>query len=270
MTSSDCTVSQWLAQLGLASRGEAKTWVMDGRVKIGGQPTLDPSARITPGKTTITLDGKRLPNAAPPRVYWMLHKPARVSSTGGTDDVASIYDLPRIKKLPFRVWAWPQLDFQAEGLVILTNDSVFLERSSERGFRPQRQYQVLLSRRLTPEEIEHVTGGVKMRDGPAQLQKLHYAQKANLGASTGAWYVIHSDDARRKFLTRLFAAFEVKIVKQVLLGIGALRLPANLKSGQYRQMDAKEIRQLRRLGEERPGTNARKREPSRKTRSRES
>lgn len=240
-------LSWWLADLGLASRSEAKSWILEGRIKVAGKVVSDPAVRIVPGKNHVTIDGKPVKPVVPPRVYWLLHKPGKISCTGGAGDVETIADLPRIRKIPFRVWPWPALDFLAEGTVLLTNDDSLLHAISGQKVRPLRQYQVLLSKKLTKEEHDRLMAGIKMRDGFAEISKLQYLQKRDLGASTGAWYTVHTLDGRRKFLSRFFEHVDATVVRQILLAIGPLRLPPDLKAGHYIQLDAKQIKDMRKL-----------------------
>jgi 23S rRNA pseudouridine2605 synthase len=106
---------------------------------------------------------------------------------------------------------------------------------------------VLLSKKLTKEEHDRLMAGIKMRDGFAEISKLQYLQKRDLGASTGAWYTVHTLDGRRKFLSRFFEHVDATVVRQILLAIGPLRLPPDLKAGHYIQLDAKQIKDMRKL-----------------------
>ncbi len=237
-----------MSQLGIASRREAEAWIREGRVAINGETVTELGRKIDPNNDQITVDGKLVEAALPPRVYWMLNKPDEVL-TARNDGFqrTTIYDLPRLKKLPFLVAPVGRLDFRTEGLLLLTNDGELANRLTHPKFKVPRQYHVLITGRLTPEEEHAIVRGVDLEDGPSGKTELRYAHGKNLGGSRGSWYAITVFEGRNRLVRRLFEHFNHKVVRLIRVSYGEVRLPEDLSPGEYRQLSSDEIRSLKRL-----------------------
>jgi 23S rRNA pseudouridine2605 synthase len=112
-------IAKALARAGLCSRREAERWIEDGRVSVNGQILKTPALDVSPSDK-IVVDGNALPAAEPPRL-WRYHKPRGLVTTHRDPEGRStVFDtLP--KTLP-RVISIGRLDFNTEGLLLLTND----------------------------------------------------------------------------------------------------------------------------------------------------
>jgi hypothetical protein len=100
---------------------------------------------------------------APPRVYWMLHKPDEVL-TSRIDGFqrTTIYDLPSLRKVPFLVAPVGRLDYRPEGLLLLTNDGELANRLCHPKYKVPRHYHVLVVDRLTEEQEKAIRKGVDL------------------------------------------------------------------------------------------------------------
>jgi 23S rRNA pseudouridine2605 synthase len=112
-------IAKRIARAGLCSRREAETWIAAGRVAVDGTVLSSPAVTVTPAQL-ITVDGKRLPTAEPARLF-RYHKPQAIMTTAhDPEGRATIYaglpaDLPRLMPVG-------RLDYNSEGLLLLTND----------------------------------------------------------------------------------------------------------------------------------------------------
>jgi len=214
---------------------------------------------VDPSRDKIAVDGKvvkfsqrdtKKSGAAAPLVYWMLNKPAGFSlDRNPTGD--SIYHLPRLARLSFKVVPASLLGKNAEGLCLLTNDDQFA--GTFRGLDDLDQVVlVMIDRRL--EEAELNTLLPEKSPGRPRM-KVEYRHKAKLGASYGYWYFVQGDipGLRRKLESGL-KRLKLKTHKYVQLSLAGLELPENLKAGDYVQLTGPEIRKLK--------TIARKHKPS--------
>ncbi len=237
-----------MSQLGVASRREAETWISEGRVSVNGQVVTELGRKIDPESDQVTVDGKLLVAAPPPRVYWMLNKPDEVLTTRNDGfQRTTIYDLPKLKKLPFLVAPVGRLDYRTEGLLLLTNDGELANRLTHPKYQVPRQYHVLITGKLTSEDEQGITRGVELDDGPTGKAELRYAHGKNLGQSRGSWYAVTVFEGRNRLVRRLFEHFGHKVVRLIRVSYGDVRLPEDLIPGEYKQLTSDQIKSLKHL-----------------------
>src|SRR5262245_36903032 len=112
-------IAKALARAGLCSRREAERWIEDGRVSVNGEVLRSPARDVTPGDR-ILVDGKALPVAEPARL-WRYHKPRGLVTTHRDPEGRPTVFEALPKPMP-RVVSIGRLDFNTEGLLLLTND----------------------------------------------------------------------------------------------------------------------------------------------------
>ena len=234
--------------MGVASRREAETWISEGRVAVNGKIVTELGSKINPETDQVAIDGKPITMTPPPRVYWLLNKPDEVLTTRSDGfQRTTIYDLPKLKKLPFLVAAVGRLDYRTEGLLLLTNDGELANRLTHPKYQIPRQYHVLITGRLTDEEERGIVRGVDLEDGPSGRTELRYAHGKNLGGSRGSWYAITVFEGRNRLVRRLFEHFGHKVVRLIRVSFGDVRLPEDLAPGDYQQLSSEQIRSLKKL-----------------------
>ncbi len=240
-------IQKYLAQLGLASRREVEAWVADGRLSVNGERLRQQGRRVDPGVDTIALDGKVLEIAEPPKVYWLLHKPDQTlcSRKSQSAEQKTIFELPRLQKLPFRVTTAGRLDYRTEGLLLLSNDGDLIHQLTHPSFKIPRSYYVLVKGKLSDAQLETLKGGIELEDGPVKKVDVVYAHGKNLGRSRGSWYIVTVYEGRNRLIRRIFESLGHDVVRLIRYGMGPLRLPEDLKPGEYLQLSAKQLKQLR-------------------------
>ncbi len=198
----------------------------------------------------MLVDGKSLNKGLPPRVYWMLNKPDEVL-TARNDEFQrpTIYDLPKLRNLPFLVAPVGRLDFRTEGLLLLTNDGELANRLCHPKFEIPRTYHVLITGKLSEDEERAIRAGVKLVDGPTGPVDLRYAHGKNLGGSRGSWYAVTVKEGRNRLVRRIFEHFGYRTVRLIRVSFGDIRLPEDLEPGEYRQLKAGQIQSLKRATE---------------------
>jgi pseudouridine synthase len=244
---SELRLQKYLSQIGVASRREAEEWIRAGRIKINGKVVTELGTKVDPETDKVLVNGKSPNTKAPPKVYWLLHKPDKVltaRSDGGTDK-ATIYDLPKLAKTKFLVSPVGRLDYRTEGLLLLTNDGELANRLCKPAFHVPREYQVLLNERLTKEQEQEIRKGIKLEDGVAKDVKIVFVQGASMGTSKGFWYMVTVHEGRNRLVRRIFAHFDKKVVRLIRIAFGDIRLTPDLEPGDYRQLKTGEISALK-------------------------
>ena len=158
-------LSKILAQRGLSSRRGAEALLGAGRVRINGEVRREPGAQADPERDVITVDGRPLPPVAAHR-YVLLHKPrGYVTSRRDPEGRPVVIDL-----LPAgaeRLFPVGRLDFDAEGLLLLTNDGELGNRLLHPRYEIPRVYEVEVERRVRAEDLPRWRRGAVLPDGPA-------------------------------------------------------------------------------------------------------
>lgn len=227
-----------LAQAGLCSRREAEKWIGDGRVTVNGRKAVL-GAQADSVRDHIAVDGKRI-GAAEAKQYIMLYKPRGVVSTmkdeRGRKTVAEL-----VRGCGARVVPVGRLDYNSEGLLLLTNDGDLAQKLMHPSHEVGKCYEIRvrgplenLPRLSAPMEID----GYAIR--PAEVTVLEQAEQ-----SAKLRLTIHEGRNRqvRKMCER--CGLEVRRLKRV--SVGSLPLDPALKPGQWRKLTEKELAGLEAL-----------------------
>lgn len=240
-------VQKWISQLGIASRRSAEKMIEDGRVSID-QKVAKLGDQIDPDTHNLSIDGQTVKDKRPPMVYWLFNKPDKVIvSNYDKEDRTTIFQLDRLKDLPFKINFIGRLDYRTEGLLLLSNDGELCHRLCHPKYKVSRHYQVLSNVKLTQVQIKSINrSGVKLEDGNARCE-IQFAQGTNLGKSKGYWYYVTVFEGRNRLVRRIFESLDAEVLRLIRYGFGNLRLPYELKAGEYKQLSSKEVSYLKKM-----------------------
>ncbi len=240
-------IQKWLSQMGIASRREAERWIEGGLVAVNGKPVTEMGVRIDPSQDQVTVRGKLVGNKAPPKVYWLLNKPDMVLTSRTDDrDRDTIYDLPKLRNLPYLVATVGRLDYRTEGLLLLTNDGELANRLCHPKYKVSRSYYALVNRKLTDAELMQIREGIKLEDGLTKDIKIDYSTGMKMGTSKGYCYDVIVTEGRNRLVRRLFEHFDIKVVRLMRYAFGEIFLPPNLEMADYQQLTPEQIQVLKR------------------------
>jgi len=232
--------------MGIVSRREAENWIEAGRVSVNGKQITEQGTKINPDSDKVAIDGQLVFSEAPPKVYWLLHKPDKTMvSEKSQDDRETIFQLPSLAKVGFRVFTIGRLDYRSEGLILLSTDGELVHRLAHPKYKVPRHYYALIKGKLTSQQESQMCRGIELEDGPVKKVDLKYAHGQSLGKDKGSWYFITVQEGRNRLVRRLFEHYDHKVIRLVRYGFGDLRLPEDLKPGEYRQLSAEQIRYLK-------------------------
>lgn len=236
MTQSGVRLQKFLAQAGVASRRSSEQLIVDGRVTINGRPATELGVRVDPARDDVRVDGRRVRPAAPQ--WFALHKPRGFMSTrSDPEGRRTLYELvPASMRRLFHVG---RLDYDSEGLVLLTNDGDTAHRLLHPRFGVDREYDVQLDRAIDDDALQQLRRGVHLDDGQARA---HTARRKG-----GNRVVLTLREGRKREVRRMFGelGYDVKRLRRVRYG--PIRLH-ELPVGEWRALEPREIAALRRLG----------------------
>ena len=227
-----------LAQAGLCSRREAERWMLEGRVTVNGH-AASPGDRADLQKDKIMVDGKPI-GVAEEKRYLMLYKPRGYVSTmkdeRGRKTVADLVRDCRARVVPVG-----RLDYNSEGLLLLTNDGEFVHALTHPKHEVEKHYEVRVRGRL--DQIQRLSEPMEIdgyRIRPATVVVLEQDER-----SAKLRLTIHEGRNRqiRKMCEQ--CGLEVRRLKRV--AVGELPLDPRLKSGAWRDLTPDELAYLQQI-----------------------
>lgn len=254
MTNMEIRLQKIIAGSGLASRRKAEQLIAAGRVTVNGKVVTELGTKVDPERDHVKVDGKHLSDAQP-FVYLMLNKPKHVMSTlddpGGRPTVKDF-----IRGVSVRVFPVGRLDFESEGLMLLTNNGDLAQALLHPRYHVPKTYLIKVKRILTDEEIRQLEGGVKLEDGmtgPAQVKKIKKAEQ-------NSWLEVTIREGRKHQVRRMLESVGHPVIRLTRVKMGPLSL-GRLESGEFRFLTDREANALRESVGERVAAIERGEEP---------
>ncbi len=223
-----------ISKLGICSRSRAAKWIDEGRVAVNGRIARDPELPIDATRDRIAVDGDDVDVRE--RIYLMLNKPrGYVTSAADERGRDTVYALLADAGLP---WLAPvgRLDKASEGLLLLTNDSVWAARITAPESHLDKTYHVQIDRLPDAALLAALRDGVD--DGGERLA-LKSARELRRG-DKHAWLEIVLDEGRNRQIRRILASFDIGVLRLVRVALGQLTL-GTLAKGAWRKLDDDEV-----------------------------
>jgi 23S rRNA pseudouridine2605 synthase len=226
-------LQKYLSQAGVASRRRSEELITAGRVSVNGEVVRELGTRVDPARDEVVVDGARIETA--PTVWYALHKPRGYLSTRSDPQRRqTLYELlpPELQPL-FYVG---RLDYDSEGLVLLTNDGDTAHRLLHPSFGVDREYEVELAAAVDAALLQRLTSGVDLEDGRAE------AESARATGARRLRLVLR--EGRKREVRRMLAACGHRVVRLYRVRYGPVSL-GTLEPGAWRPLDAAELDALR-------------------------
>lgn len=210
-------IAKVLARAGLCSRREAERWIADGRVSVNGRKLTTPAVTVSE-KDDVVVDGKPLPAREPIRL-WRYHKPKGLVTTHkDPQGRPTVFDaLP--PELP-RVVSVGRLDFNSEGLLLLTNDGALARHMELPSTAWSRRYRVRANGRVMQADLDTLKDGVEIegvRYGPIEAT-VDSAQGAN------TWLSVTLREGKNREVRRVLASLGLKVNRLIRVSYGPFQL----------------------------------------------
>jgi 23S rRNA pseudouridine2605 synthase len=228
-----------LAQAGYGSRRASEDFISAGRVRVNGQ-LASLGQKADPAIDKITLDGKPIA-AAESLMYIALYKPRNVLSTVERERGDARETVRDLVDAPGHLYPVGRLDFESEGLVLMTNDGDLTNQLTHPRYGHQKEYRILLARRPNEEQLGAWRRGVVLEDG---YQTAPVDVRYETGQGKGAWVRVIMGEGRKRQIRETCKQLGLPTVRILRIRIGALRL-GNLKPRQWRYLTTKEIEELK-------------------------
>jgi 23S rRNA pseudouridine2605 synthase len=226
-----------IAAAGICSRRAAEELILAGKVQVNDRIIRQLGTKADADHDEIRVDG-RLITTEVERLYLVLYKPAGYVTTmmdpEGRPVVSELlYDIGK------RVYPVGRLDYDSEGLLIMTNDGSFAERVQHPRYEIPRTYLVKVRGRLARKDIQAMIKGIKLEDGPFSVKEVH-EEKYN---EKSQWLRVTIVEGRNRIIRRAMEALGHPVARLIRVGMGKLEL-GSLKPGEYRHLRKREIEDL--------------------------
>ncbi|MFL9934357.1 pseudouridine synthase, partial [Paraburkholderia sp. RL18-103-BIB-C] len=229
-----------LAEAGMGSRRDMEELIVAGRVSVNGEPAHI-GQRIMP-TDQVRINGKpvkrKLANK-PPRVL-LYHKPTgEIVSHADPEGRPSVFDnLPPMKTAKWL--AVGRLDFNTEGLLMLTTSGDLANRFMHPRYSVEREYAVRVVGELAEGMRQKLLHGVELDDGPANFLRI----RDGGGEGTNHWYHVALAEGRNREVRRMFEAAGLMVSRLIRTRHGPISLPKGLKRGRWEELEDNQVRAL--------------------------
>jgi 23S rRNA pseudouridine2605 synthase len=237
MTASDdgsVRLQKLLAQSGVASRRKCEELMLAGLVEVDGEVVTRLGTKVDPRTAVIRVDGRRLPPVSP-NVYLALNKPRGVVSTmSDPQGRRTLGDLVRDR--PERLFHVGRLDTDTEGLILLTNDGDFAQRTAHPSYELDKTYVAEVTGRVTKGVLRRLRSGVELEDGPVSVDACRLV--STHGERSIVELVIH--EGRNRIVRRLLAEVGHPVTRLTRTAVGPVAL-TGLAPGDLRELTNDEL-----------------------------
>ncbi|WP_274655272.1 pseudouridine synthase [Paenibacillus humicola] len=227
-----------LAGAGVASRRKCEELILSGQVQVNGETVTTLGAKADPGTDVITVRGKRIQGER--KLYLMLNKPKGVITSAKDPQGRKIVSdfLPGIKE---RVYPVGRLDYDTEGLLLLTNDGEFANLLTHPSHHVPKTYLATVKGVPHGSALEKLQKGIKLEDGMTAPAEVEYHDVDPDKKQATISITIY--EGRNRQVRRMFDAISHPVVRLKRIKFGDLNLQ-QLQRGKYRHLTEQEIRDL--------------------------
>lgn len=226
-----------LAEAGIASRRACEEIIAQGRVRVNGKIIREMGLKVDPATARIEVDGEEI-RAAQARTLLAFNKPAGVvSAMSDPQGRACLGDF--FSEWPGRLFHVGRLDFETEGLILLTNDGDLANRLAHPKHEVAKRYLVQIRGVLPSNLTSMLRTGVELEDGLVRLSSV----KTLARSEKSALLEIELHEGRNRIIRRLFAQLELPVEHLVRIGVGSIDL-GELRPGRWRAISEPEMKKL--------------------------
>ncbi len=234
-------LQKYLALSGVASRRNAEKLIADGHVTVNGMTITEMGVQVDECTDQVAVDGT-ICHIEEEKHYLAYNKPiGEVTTVSDPEGRATVMD--KFRDYPVRLYPVGRLDFDSEGLILLTNDGDLMNNLLHPSREVEKEYLVKVSNRVTNEEIHRLRAGVQLDDGrmtsPADVHLVRYEAFASV-------LLVSIHEGRNRQVRRMFTAIGHDVVSLKRVGFATIKLH-DLPRGQWRRLTDVEVKKLKEL-----------------------
>lgn len=230
-------LQKYMAFCGIASRRRSELLIASGKVSVNGETVKQPYIMIDPLSDEVLVDGKRI-SEKQQRVYILLNKPRGVLTT--LDDPFGRKTVMSLVDQSMRVYPVGRLDFDTEGLLLLTNDGELTFKLTHPGKEVEKEYYAQILGHLNSDKLKQLRKGVDIGGyitAPAIIE-----ESESEGELTT--YKVIIKEGKKRQIRKMFEAVGFTVLYLKRERIGNLSL-GDLETGQWRYLSPSELDSLK-------------------------
>ena len=233
-------LQKYLALCGVASRRASEKMIQEGRVAVNGSVITEMGVQVNESLDTVTVDGEVV-RPEEEKHYIAYNKPiGEVTTVSDPEGRATVMD--KFADYPVRLFPVGRLDYDSEGLLLLTNDGEMMNRVLHPSHEVLKVYWTKVSNHVTPEEISILRKGV-MIDGKLTSPAFVRLIRENTFDTV---LLISIHEGRNRQVRRMVDAIGHQVVRLRRVGFGPVSL-GSLPTGMWRPLTEEEIAALKEI-----------------------
>lgn len=236
--SASIRLNRFLAEAGICSRRKADELIDEGLVKVNGKTVYELGTKVNPEVDRVVYRGKKV-EVAQTFSYFAFFKPRSVvTSTADPQGRPTVSDYFTKKKI--RLYPVGRLDWDAEGLLLVTNDGDFAQQVIHPSQGIVKVYHAKISGLPTTQQLEKLRRGVSIVGGKVSAE---FVKRLPKRTDKSCWIEIGITEGKNRQIKKMFAKIGYDVIKLRRVAIGGLKL-SGLKAGQIRELKATELKKI--------------------------
>jgi len=225
-----------LASAGIASRRDCEDLISAGRVSVNGKVVIVPGTRVDPEQDEVSVDGQPI-GKINPRTYVMLNKPTGVVSTA--DDPQGRPTVVELVDLPARLFPVGRLDYDSEGLLLMTDDGELTQRLTHPSYQIEKEYRALLDQLPSAEALREWRNGVELDNAPTAPAWVDVLERGD----DGVWVRVVLHEGRKRQIREVAKVLGYEVLRLIRVREGPVLL-GDLPAGEWRKLTDEEVEAL--------------------------
>jgi pseudouridine synthase len=243
-------LNKFIASSGFTARRKADELIEAGRVTVNSEVVVSLGTKINPYKDVVKVDGELIKPPSEKKgklIYVLLNKPAGyVTTTSDEKNRPTVLDLVKIKQ---RVYPVGRLDYDTEGLLLLTNDGELANKLMHPKYGVYKTYVAKINKPIDEKSLKRLREGVRIRTGSPERSRRTSEAKLNIVPKTeGRQLRISIHEGRNRQVRKMLEAVGCYVRKLKRIEYANLNLKG-LREGEWRYLSGEEIKKLRKTSD---------------------